>query len=110
MRILCSLAAAVLAFSAVVFSAPASASGRDALLGGVVGFAAGTIFGNAAARPRYYYVEPAPVYVAPPPVIYSYAPPPWTPEWYAYCGKRFVSFDARSGTYLGHDGRRHMCH
>jgi hypothetical protein len=110
MRTLSSFAAAALIFSAATYSAPASAGGGDALLGGVVGFAAGTLFGTATARPRYYYYEPVPVYVAPPPVAYSYAPEPWTPEWYAYCGKRFVSFDARSGTYLGHDGYRRMCH
>ncbi|MGH6923420.1 MAG: BA14K family protein [Propylenella sp.] len=111
MRILSSLSAAALIVSAVSTSTPARADGGDALLGGVIGFAAGTLFGQAAARPRYYYYEPVPVYVAPPPaVVYSYAPEPWTPEWYAYCGKRFVSFDARSGTYLGHDGYRHMCH
>lgn len=115
MRIMSSLAAAALAASAVTYSAPASADGGDALLGGVVGFAAGTLFGNATARPRYY--APAPVYVAPPPppaVVYQpvpvyYAPAPWTPEWYAYCGRKFGSFDPQSGTYLGYDGYRHMC-
>jgi len=25
------------------------------------------------------------------------------------CAARFKSFDARSGTYLGRDGRRHIC-
>ena len=25
------------------------------------------------------------------------------------CAQRFKSYDARSGTYLGHDGRRHIC-
>ena len=50
----------------------------------------------------------------PPPVVYQpveayYAPAPWTPEWYTYCGRRFGSFDPRSGTYLGFDGYRHLC-
>lgn len=110
MRILSSLTAALLALSALTVSAPARADGGDALIGGVVGFAAGTIFGSAA-RPRYY--APAPVYVAPAPppvVVYSYGPQPWTPDWYAYCAKKFDSFDARSGTYLGYDGQWHMCH
>jgi hypothetical protein len=26
-----------------------------------------------------------------------------------YCGRRFRSYDASSGTYLGRDGRRHTC-
>ena len=25
------------------------------------------------------------------------------------CAQRFKSYDPRSGTYLGHDGRRHIC-
>lgn len=116
MRIMSPLAAVALFISSATYSAPASADAGDALVGGAVGFAVGTIFGNATARPRYYY-RPAPVYVAPPPpvIVYRpapvyYTPEPWTPEWYAYCGQRFDSFDARSGTYLGYDGYRHMCH
>ena len=27
----------------------------------------------------------------------------------AYCQQRFRSYDVGSGTYLGHDGRRHRC-
>jgi hypothetical protein len=27
----------------------------------------------------------------------------------AYCAQRFKSYDPRSGTYLGYDGRRHPC-
>ncbi|WP_347337801.1 BA14K family protein [Rhodopseudomonas faecalis] len=26
-----------------------------------------------------------------------------------YCKRRFKSYDPRSGTYLGYDGRRHPC-
>ncbi len=95
-------------------SAPAQAGGGDALLGGVAGFAVGTIFGNATAQPRYY--APPPVYVAPPPppVVYQpvpvyYAPAPWTPDWYAYCARKYRSFDPHSGTYLGFDGYRRLC-
>lgn len=109
-----SLAAAV-AIAASSFAAPAKAGGGDAVIAGAAGFAIGTIFGNATARPRYYYAEP--VYVAPPPPVvyrrapdyYYYAPAPWTGEWYADCARRYQSFDPRSGTYLGHDGYRHLC-
>jgi hypothetical protein len=94
---------------------PAHAGGGDALLGGVAGFAVGTLFGSAVSQPRYY--APAPVYVAPPPprayyyeaVPVYYAPAPWTPDWYAYCARKYQSFDPRSGTYLGFDGYRHIC-
>ncbi|WP_139372866.1 BA14K family protein, partial [Nitrobacter vulgaris] len=27
----------------------------------------------------------------------------------SYCQQRFKSYDVRSGTYLGHDGKRHRC-
>jgi hypothetical protein len=106
--------AASLAFGSVASTAPAKAD-DDAIITGAIGFGVGTLFGSAMARPRYYYA-PAPIYVAPPPppVIYEpmpvyYAPAPWTPDWYAYCARKYQSFDARSGTYLGFDGFRHMC-
>ena len=31
------------------------------------------------------------------------------PEAVAACARRFRSYDARSGTYLGNDGARHPC-
>lgn len=30
-------------------------------------------------------------------------------EWIAACARRYRSFDARSGAYLGRDGLRHYC-
>lgn len=58
---------------------------------GIVGLAAGVIAGQAMAQPRY--ASPAPVYG----------------NRHAYCYSRYRSYDARSGTYLGYDGRRHYC-
>ena len=106
-----------MAFAATTYSPPAAADAADAIIGGAAGFAVGTLFGNATARPqppRYY---PGTVYVAPPPppVIYRpapvvyYGPEPWTPDWYAYCARKFESFDPRSGTFEDYDGYRHMC-
>lgn len=43
------------------------------------------------------------------PVRASWAAEPWTPEWYRYCQARYRSFDARTGTYRGFDGRNHFC-
>ena len=106
-------AAASIATAAVAFNSPAQAGSSDAIIAGAVGFGVGTLFGNATARPRYYapapvYVAPArPIYVEPAPVYYEMEP--WTPDWYAYCGSRYRSFDARSGTYVGYDGYRRMC-
>ena len=70
MRITSSLAAVALAISSASYSAPAHADAGDALVGGAVGFAFGTIFGNATAQPRPPRYYPGTVYVAPPP------PPP----------------------------------
>jgi len=73
---------------------------------GYGGFAAGAIVGGALAS-RYYY--PGPSYYYEP----YYAPPP-PPSYYGsddvgYCMSRFRSYDPRSGTYMGFDGRRHPC-
>ena len=104
---------------ALALAAPAHAGGGhgDAVVAGAAGFAIGTLFGTSAARPRYYpgtvYLEPAPVYVAPP-VVYEaapvrYAPAPWSPDWYAYCARRYRTFDAQSGTFIGADGGEYFC-
>ena len=34
---------------------------------------------------------------------------PWTPAWYTYCRAKFRSFNDKSGTFLGYDGKRHFC-
>ncbi|MFC5757114.1 MULTISPECIES: BA14K family protein [unclassified Rhizobium] len=105
--------------------------GNDALVGGAVGLATGLIVGSAIANanngPVYEerrYIDP-PVYepeYAPPPVyrarpVYSepvYGRPvgamePWSPQWHRYCSYRYRTFDPRSGTYVGNDGREHFC-
>ena len=40
---------------------------------------------------------------------YQSSPIPWTATWFAYCRAKYRSFDPRSGTFLGYDGRRHFC-
>ncbi|EJL57297.1 BA14K-like protein [Rhizobium sp. CF122] len=93
----------------------------DALVGGAVGLATGLIVGSAiASAPRYdepRYIDPpyepeydaAPVYRAPPARYYRADVEPWTPQWERYCSYRYQSFDPRSGTYIGYDGRSHFC-
>jgi hypothetical protein len=99
-------------------------SGR-AVAAGVAGLAAGVILSNALNQPRYVnrdYLE-GPV-GAPPPPAYEpdyypvsprrYSAPeanlePWTSAWYEYCSDRYRSFNARTGTYMGYDGRSHFC-
>jgi hypothetical protein len=34
---------------------------------------------------------------------------PWSNGWYQWCGARYRSFDPRSGTYVGLDGRSRFC-
>jgi hypothetical protein len=91
-------------------------------LGG--GLAAGAIIGGALSAPYYYggyYGGPyyaAPYYASP-----YYAAPEYEvePGYYAesygggggggvdYCMRRYRSYDRRTGTFLGNDGRRHPC-
>ena len=63
--------------------------------------------GRATTRRRRSMSRRPPVIYQPMPVYY--APAAWTPEWYAYCARKYGSFDARSGTFLGYDGFRHVC-
>jgi BA14K-like protein len=75
--------------------------------GVAAGLAAGMIIGGLLTAPRYYD-EPYP--------YYGYYPPRYVgpigygePGWEAYCFSRYRSFDPVTGTYLGHDRRRHYC-
>lgn len=77
----------------------------------IAGLAIGAIIGGVASRrdePDYYYAAPPPPPVYAPPVAY-YSPQPWSPEWYDYCSRRYVSFDPRSGTYQPYHGPRRFC-
>src|SRR6218665_2831255 len=94
----------------------------DAWALGAAGLATGLIVGGAiASQPRYQervyidpepeYYEPAPVYRRPRPVVVDngYGLEPWTPAWYDYCANRYRSFNARTGTFRGYDGRDYFC-
>ena len=81
------------------------------------GLAAGAIIGGALAAPYYYggYYG-GPYYYANPYYADGYdADPGYYAEPYAsgggvdYCMRRYRSYDPRSGTFLGNDGRRHPC-
>lgn len=74
--------------------------GGNAAAAGAFGFAAGAIVGGALAQPRYYAPAPRPVRAG---------LRPWSRSWYEYCANRYRSFDARTGTFVGYDGRRHFC-
>ncbi|MCO6185485.1 BA14K family protein [Rhizobium sp. L1K21] len=108
-------------------------SGGDIATIGVLGLAAGVlassvVTSNSAPSGRVYIdppVEPG-YYPAPPAPRYErsyqphYAQPPrpryvnstlepWTREWFDYCSDRYRSFNPRTGTYNGYDGRTHFC-
>lgn len=99
--------------------------GGDALAAGVAGLAVGVIAGAALASPppRRYYYDDGPRYYEPPPRVIYYRPAPvyraepvyegglrpWTRSWYNYCSDRYRTFDPRSGTFVGYDGRAHFC-
>ncbi|PXW56420.1 BA14K-like protein [Chelatococcus asaccharovorans] len=58
---------------------------------GAAGLAAGALIGGAIASQQAA------------PVVRG------DPDWIAYCSSKYRSFDPASGTYLGYDGRRHIC-
>jgi hypothetical protein len=61
--------------------------------GPAFGFGAGVLFGTLLAQPRYYYVPRAPVYG----------------NRDAYCHRKYRSYNSRTGTFTGYDGRQHYC-
>jgi hypothetical protein len=72
-------------------------------------FVGGAVIGGALAAP-YYYGGPYPYYYGPP-VVYEpgYAAPGYAGGPAASCASRFKSYDPSTGTFLGHDGKRHPC-
>jgi hypothetical protein len=65
------IAAAALVAAALPSSAQAHCDGCGVAAGVVGGLAAGAIIGSAIANSQPRYVEPAPVYAAPPPPMTS---------------------------------------
>lgn len=80
---------------------------------GALGIIAGAMIASTA-QPSYDepvvddgYYPPAPRSAG---VIYAEGGyEPWSGQWYRYCKKRYRSFDAETGTFMGRDGRRHFC-
>ena len=108
-------AAALIGAAALTLPAPAEAgrdytarSRRQCWGAGLLGFGIGAIVGSALA-PREVYVVPPPTTRRPITAPCSYGPPPWTPDWYAYCAQRYRSFDPRTGYFMGYDGLPYFC-
>ena len=60
-------------------------------VGPAIGLGAGVIIGSMLAQPRY---APAPAYYG---------------NRHAYCSQKYRSYNPRTGTYTGYDGRQHYC-
>ena len=94
-------------------------SSGDVVAAGVLGLAAGAIIGSLVARPAYREPVYADRYRQIPtnygngyyngPRYVNGGLEPWSNEWYRYCESRYRSFDPRSGTFVGYDGREHFC-
>jgi hypothetical protein len=100
-------AAGLIGIAALMLPTAAEAGRGNAWGAGLLGFGVGAIVGSALT-PREVYVVPPP----PPPAYYgpvAYGPPPWSPDWYAYCSSRYRSFDPRTGYFVGYDGVPRFC-
>lgn len=73
-RTIIALAAAAVVAAALPSPAQAGCRGCGVAAGMVGGLAAGAIIGSAIANSQPRYVEPAPVYAAPPPPVYVEPP------------------------------------
>ncbi|MCA1243763.1 BA14K family protein [Stappia stellulata] len=74
--------------------------GNGAAAAGIIGLATGLIAQQAIAPRRYYGPAPRRVYRG---------APAWSPEWYAYCARKYRSFNPRTGYYLAYSGRYRFC-
>jgi hypothetical protein len=100
-------AAALIGLGTLAMPATAEAGRGNAWGAGLLGFGVGAIVGSALT-PREVYVVPPP----PPPTYYgpvAYGPPPWSPDWYAYCSSRYRSFNPQTGYFVGFDGVPRFC-
>ncbi|SDU27491.1 BA14K family protein [Stappia sp. ES.058] len=73
--------------------------GNGAAAAGIIGLATGLIAQQALTSRRY----------APPARRGYRGAAAWTPEWYAYCARKYRSFNPRTGYYLAYSGRYRFC-
>lgn len=109
-------------------------NGNNAVVWGIIGLAAGAIIAGSANNhssqrrvikpqrqyPAVNHYPGANHYPQAPRHTYSQKPryqhsqraqgyEPWTKGWYNYCDNRYRSFNPRTGTFRGYDGRDHFC-
>jgi hypothetical protein len=78
-------------------------------IGPGIGFGLGYGLGAYAASPYYYDYYDDPYYYGAPYQESYVVGGTASPEDVAYCQRRYRSYDVRTGTFLGKDGRRHPC-
>ena len=89
--------------------------GGDALAAGVIGLGVGALIGTAIASDRPAYYDRGSTQILEGPVEYGrpvYRPAPVYRARYdhtAACDARYRTYDARSDTFIGNDGRAHRC-
>jgi hypothetical protein len=73
---------------------------------GIMGFLGGMAVGSALDNNgRIPVIRQQPERYEPRPVALR----PWSSSWYRWCDARYRSFDPRTGTYVGFDGRKRFC-
>lgn len=104
------IAAITAVIAATSMAVPTTAQANDALVGGVIGFAAGTIVG-AATQPRY--VQPAPVVVYEQPRVVrrggNITPAGVSVSHARWCASKYRSYDWNSNTYVSYSGHVRQC-
>jgi BA14K-like protein len=78
-------------------------------IGTGIGFGLGYGLGAYAASPYYYDYYDDPYYYGAPYQESYVVGGTGSAEDVAYCQRRYRSYDVRTGTFLGKDGRRHPC-
>ncbi|WP_336288214.1 MULTISPECIES: BA14K family protein [unclassified Bartonella] len=98
----------------------------DTLAAGILGLAAGAILGNVLKQPEQPQViyQTAPqsqvvyqevpqtqiIYEVQPGTVYQNAQQLGAADWLRYCKAKYRSFNPKTGTYRGHDGKDHFCY
>jgi hypothetical protein len=85
--------------------------GGDALAAGAIGLGVGALIGSAIASDRPVYRDRGSYQVLEGPVEYGRPAPVYRQSYdrTAACYARYRTYDARSDTFIGNDGRAHRC-
>ncbi|WP_455476446.1 BA14K family protein [Bartonella sp. B17] len=100
----------------------------DTLAAGIFGLAAGALIGNVLTKSKspqvIYQVAPEPqrqvvyqtvpqaqvIYKTVPTETYQTVQQPLASNWLQYCKNKYRSFNEKTGTFKGYDGKEHICY